>query len=322
MATPSKQVASREPESAVKLGRTPMSSTKRLLLDSFMTPLKKRDANIQGARTPLSSVSKLQFATPAFLKRAVLPAVDENGAYAASKPFNLPRKPAIRGLSSVITSLRKMEEEELDEDLELLREMENEGSANPPTLTQPKSGARPDTLALAKESQTVRPLLGGFDDEGMYDSAPEDQVGIDGQPLRIFKKKGQKRTTKLVKMRPTRARRSKAAADEEEEAPASDDDADLVPETQRGVTQAADAADLGDEAPSATEYEASGDDLPAPRKGAVKKAAKKPAAKENKVKKAARKVNELAHANFKRLKLRNTGSKGGPSHNSRFRRRR
>ena len=44
--------------------------------------------------------------------------------------------------------------------------------------------------------------------------------------------------------------------------------------------------------------------------------------KEGKIKKAARKVNELAHANFKRLKLRNNGAKGGPSFSSRFRRRR
>jgi hypothetical protein len=36
--------------------------------------------------------------------------------------------------------------------------------------------------------------------------------------------------------------------------------------------------------------------------------------------KAARKVKAMAHQNFKRLKLRNSGAKGGPAHNSRFRR--
>ena len=36
----------------------------------------------------------------------------------------------------------------------------------------------------------------------------------------------------------------------------------------------------------------------------------------------AKKVNELAHANFKRLKLKNHGAKGGPGFGSRFRRRR
>jgi len=39
---------------------------------------------------------------------------------------------------------------------------------------------------------------------------------------------------------------------------------------------------------------------------------------DGRIKTAARKVNALAHANFKRLKLRNSGAKGGPAHNSRF----
>ncbi len=39
------------------------------LLDGFLTPLHKRDGN--AAKTPASgSVSKLQFATPAFLRRS------------------------------------------------------------------------------------------------------------------------------------------------------------------------------------------------------------------------------------------------------------
>ena len=44
--------------------------------------------------------------------------------------------------------------------------------------------------------------------------------------------------------------------------------------------------------------------------------------KEGRVRRTVRKVNELAHANFQRLKLRNSGAKGGAAHNSRFRRRR
>ena len=42
--------------------------------------------------------------------------------------------------------------------------------------------------------------------------------------------------------------------------------------------------------------------------------------KDGKIKTAARKVTAMASQNFKRLKLRNTGAKGGPAHNSRFRR--
>ncbi len=43
--------------------------------------------------------------------------------------------------------------------------------------------------------------------------------------------------------------------------------------------------------------------------------------KESGIKKAVRKVKAVAHANFRRLKLRNHGAKGGPGYNSRFRRR-
>jgi hypothetical protein len=48
----------------------------------------------------------------------------------------------------------------------------------------------------------------------------------------------------------------------------------------------------------------------------------KNANRDGKVKTAARKVTALANQNFKRLKLRNSGAKGGPGHNSRFRRKR
>ena len=47
---------------------------------------------------------------------------------------------------------------------------------------------------------------------------------------------------------------------------------------------------------------------------------KKRISKDGKIKTVARKVNALAHQNFKRLKLRNSGAKGGPAHSSRFRR--
>ena len=76
------------------------------------------------------SASALQFATPAFLKRGCAPlppSVDENGEYVESpRPLRLPRKPLVRGLSSVVAGLRRLEEEALDEDLEALREVEME----------------------------------------------------------------------------------------------------------------------------------------------------------------------------------------------------
>jgi len=370
-ATPSKASAAK-----LELGRSPMTPSRRNMLNAFTTPKGRKEGggnsnNPLGARTP-SSVSKLHLSTPAFLRRApLLPTVDEDGPhYKSPEPImRLPRKPLGRSLSSVVASLRKLEEEKLDEELEALHEMENEdqnkmntntkttssNTAKPAAAAQKKSkdaAAGPEKI-LEPDSQTPQ-LLGGFDDEGLYDSPTEEATkGRDGQPLRVYKKKGQKRTTRRVNMRPTRAKRPEnAAAVVEEE---NDDDASevengdnaIVPETQfdpnkpveelpdvdANVDSGSEFNDDDNDNDTYTAEDGEEDDEKAPAKkkpkksaaGTDKKGDKKKGEKgekEGKVKKAARKVNELAHANFKRLKLRNTGSKGGPGFGSRFRRRR
>ncbi|KAI0397539.1 hypothetical protein F5Y17DRAFT_347719 [Xylariaceae sp. FL0594] len=371
-ATPSKQ-----PVSRLDLGRTPKTPSRRdtNLHNSFTTPKGRKDGtnynNPLGARTP-SSASKL-LSTPAFLRRApppLLSTVDEDGRYIYDKSpepvkLRLPRKPLGRSLSSVVASLRKMEEEKLDDELEALREMENEdaktttskntnnNTAKSATTTQPTVAPaqapveRPEILE--PDSQT-RHLLGGFDDEGLYDSPTEADKATGGLPMRVYKKKGQKRTTRRVNMRPTRAKRATAPLGE---ASGSDDDNDneVVPETQfdpnRPIEEMPEVDDEDDDEDDESGSEFGGgddddeEDVPAEdaeedakttaKKKKNKKNTKltKPAPskdkkekKEGAIKKVARKVNELAHANFKRLKLRNSGSKGGPGFGSRFRRRR
>ncbi|KAK7740435.1 hypothetical protein SLS62_011116 [Diatrype stigma] len=329
-ATPSKKSAGSDIDelSVAKLGRTPMSSSKRNMLNTFMTPLKPRDGNAAGGKTP-TSVSKLQFATPSFLRRAPLPPIDEDGGYKSPRPLRLPRKPLGRSLSSVVASLRKLEEEKLDEELEALREMEGEDDAGPKPNPKPKPSSQPQKPSddvLEPDSQGPQ-LLGGFDDEALYDSPTEDALGRDGRPLRVYKKKGQKRTTRRVNMKPTRSKRPQ----ESSEAKPDDAEEDTVPETQFDATKPD-----GDESPldlgSDSEFdelaeEEDEEDNSSQRKPKTKTTKKDTAKKEKpneegKIKKAARKVNEMAHANFKRLKLRNNGAKGGPGFNSRFRRRR
>ena len=98
-----------------------------------------------------------------------------------------------------------MEEEAADEDLDALHEMENEAagiSSKPP----PKAPEPPKDVVV-EDSQSRLPL-GGFDDEAMFDSEPEEAKGQDGQPLKVYKKKGQKRTTRRVKMKPVRSKPS------------------------------------------------------------------------------------------------------------------
>ncbi|KAG6017259.1 hypothetical protein E4U54_007890 [Claviceps lovelessii] len=323
LSTPSRRTAMHDGESTARFGRTPMSSSRKQMLNMFATPMKNRRGSTDD-KTP-SSVSKLQFDTPAFLKRHSLAAVDENTLFADPAPLRLPRKPMVRGLSEIVASLRKVEEDVLEDDMDALRDVENEAAGlsrpmSPSMGTKPAPTTAPAPAppsVLGPDSQGRPILLGGFDNEEMYDSPHEDGVDRNGNPLPVFKKKGQKRTTRKANIRPTMKKRPQAIAPEPGSGDGDDDndddndsqDADVVPETQILVGP---DGDYQDEA-------ASSDEAPANGAGAHKKTKQK---KDGPVKKAARKVNELAHANFRRLKLRNHGAKGGPGFNSRFRRRR
>ena len=129
LATPSKgkidQIIS------LRHSRTPATAGKTFMLDAFATPMKIQDPSFQGGKTP-SSVSKLHFSTPSFLRRdnhrIKLPVLNENeeGLVVSPEMIRVPRKPLVRGLSSMLAGLRKMEDEAADDDLEALREMEIE----------------------------------------------------------------------------------------------------------------------------------------------------------------------------------------------------
>lgn len=354
------------------LGRTPSSRHKRqggsTPRNSLLaTPLKLDGAN-RVAKTPGSSASRLQFQTPAFLRRIPMPKIDEKtGEYISPElKRRLPPKPLLRGLSSVVRELRQMQEEELDEELEALREaeMEMEGGGGPSkpvnrTILSDKTNLSTTTKVPVKtqdgasileedsEKQALN-LLGGFDNESDYDSAGEKDAGLDrnGNPLRVFKKKGQKRTTRKSNMKPVMKRRAMTAVTTGDGADDDDDDDDgenEVPTTRRTRTAKADGGeqdqneeenDDDDNPNSGSEFAGSDDedelglDNTTSTKGkgkGRKPPAKNPAAATKTApaaKKAPRKVNEHAHANFKRLKLRNSGAKGGPGYNSRFKRRR
>lgn len=306
----------------------------------------------------------------------------------------------------MVAGLRKMEEEKLDEELDMLREMEamehgGGGDMGPPppkkkTTPPPPSEAEKkqssparfeeegpegvpdfddDEAALIeveasflespsskrkKERQQRPVLLSGFDDENVYDSQDDGDLskeGLDrnGQPLRVFKKKGQKRTTRKVNMRPTRTKRPSAPVGKEEDDSEDEVGEDVIPETQFDATKNVAGGDDQDDlllsgsgsefdgsdgeddeeaeasktkaakkkAPAAKEKEKEKKDAAATKK---KEKAKKKASKEEgddeKPAKKPRMVKATANANFKRLKLKNNGAKGGPAHNSRFRRRR
>ncbi|KAL2117421.1 hypothetical protein VTJ04DRAFT_7081 [Mycothermus thermophilus] len=351
----------------------------------FKTPstnrVSKPTASTPSSATPSFLRRRTVFASSSNINRGGLARVDEqdeNAYYDDDEepvwkkvgPLRLPRKLTgmAKGLSSMVAGLRKMEDEAYVDDEEALREMEMGGGSNGQNQKaggeakkEKKDGGEvqpgDNKPAIEAPEKPDRPigLLSAFDDESLFDSP--DEEAQQGQPLRQFKKRGQKRTTRLVKMRPTRAKRP--ANVEKDEDSVSDDEKETVPETQLALSnkpgnnakpgedlrvsndEGSAAEDASDD-DGASEYDGSDADQQDEEDDKDgKPAAKQPKSKssntnkekeskadadkkdgEGVVKRAVRKVKATAHANFRRLKLRNTGSKGGPGYNSRFRRRR
>lgn len=176
-------------------GRTPMSGKKLYLENLFATPTTLKYAAMvedeNERRVPFPNLKAAAAAsdekgsgkkgvmagsdTPSFLRRsnggrsynALGPASGELSPIAARKT-----RPFVgRGLSALVQGLRDMEEERLEEDLDVLRELEADQAA-----------------MQEKESEAA-------------DAQP--QVKLRGRlGKRPFKKKGQKRTTRRVHMKP------------------------------------------------------------------------------------------------------------------------
>ncbi|KAL4926890.1 protein sld2 [Aspergillus undulatus] len=198
-----------EEEETARLERTPASSGKKFMLSAlFATPTAWRYSSIvedearstdnanaasqhqsqnqnqnESPRAETTSNSHLE--TPSFLRRSSSNLYSTNPTSNTSGLSPIPiRKPPLfpgpgRGLSQIVQGLRDMEEERMDDEMDVLREMENE-------------------------------QLGGGGDAGV--DVPDSQMGMGLENMRTFKKKGQKRTTRLVKMKPVVAAKPKTTA--------------------------------------------------------------------------------------------------------------
>lgn len=217
--TPSKPSTAIEESPAVRASRTPASSGKRFLLDSFATPLKrKRDDDEEaggareGASTPNSAKkSEGSLATPAFLRRTSNMLImdtlieeaekDDDDAVARVRlPLFKRNGGLVRSLSTLIRGLRQQEDDRLDEEMDMLREMEDESFA-PVRKVESQPQHRKDeevgAAVLVEDSQVAMPLGPdrGFESS---ESEEEDVPGRDGKPRKPWKKKGLKRQTKRV----------------------------------------------------------------------------------------------------------------------------
>lgn len=170
--------------SRIRGERTPLSVTKRNLFNQFITP-KKRRLDEEG--TPTSALRGL--ATPAFLRRDnALERIEETNE-TTPRPAPWKRRGMVRSLSAMIQNMRKDEDDRLDEEADIMREleMEEEGVKAPP---KPRA-----SHVQVTDSQIEMPLGPdrGFESEEEPD---EEEVGPDGKPRRVWKKKGLKRQTR------------------------------------------------------------------------------------------------------------------------------
>lgn len=384
-----------------KHSRTPQSAAKRYLLDTFVTPSKRRKLS-EDAETPSNKTQgqALSEETPAFLRRdsqrfsfAELDDVpeedeeegDEDGfdtTTLSAKLTNIPaaqnmsptksrlqrsfstssriskfnltgraplKRSSSKSLSSMIAAMRQTEDDRLDEEMELMRDMENgdDGYAIP-ARTQPswkRSSGRVDDNeeqeipadVLIEDSQfpDISAAELGPDGSHVVDTDSEPEVG--GHPRKAWKKKGLKRQTKRVLMRPTVRRPVLSATIQEmgevdeliEES--QDGPATVIAPKDRNSSRDDDASGSDyDEPDSELDVEASEDEnmkvkssvKPTTKTGSkqatTSAAATSAGQKENNdksdagvIKKATKKISATANANFCKLKIRSAkGAKG------------
>lgn len=314
--TPSKNNGKAESETSIESRargeKTPLSTGKRFLLDRFVTP-KKRKLDDQGM--PTSALKG--FSTPSFLRRDnVLEVVDEDEDHETTpRPAPWKRRGLGRSLSSMIQSLKKQEEdlkqqedERLDEEAEIMREMEMEAEG---IFVPPRKSRVPDILV--EDSQVQMPLGPDRGIESEESDAEADNLGRNGQPRKVWKKRGQKRTTRRVIMRPNF---TKPKPETVPQAPNDDSEVEAaVAETQQPAEAAASGDEFSEE--DGSDYASDCSHTPKKRKMQSKKptdastSATKDEDKVGPVKKAVRKVKATAHANYRRLKIKGKGGTGG-----------
>ena len=180
--------------------RTPASSGKVYFLSTFATPLARRrdDGEMQLGATP-SSVSRGLF-TPAFLRRdrQRLETVREEPLSPIALPPRWKRQGPGRSLSRMIAGLRDMEEDRLDEEMDILRELEDGGAAA-------DARSKTSSKVLVEDSQylhlPVPEAQEDVDGESGNEKLPPDALDANGNPRKVWKKKGLKRQTRRVNSR-------------------------------------------------------------------------------------------------------------------------
>lgn len=296
---------------------------------STLTPQTQR---ITKSCTPgsKSGVRKLRYDdTPAFLRRDSQRAPAEGGDgdgmldVGSWSPISIRKVPkaAGRGLSALVKGLRDMEDEALDDELYMLREME--GFESPATKSKKDNASK----VLVRDSQATSLPLGpdgGLGSE--LDDTEDEGGGKDGKPFRVWKKKGQKRTTKRVTMKPNNTKwkpepRWKGDDNDDDEERKGKENSEVVEQalllggTANGMPGEVVTGDLC-RVHDITEEGATKEEMMDKMLGETQQG---PVTKSGLLVKAKKKISATAHANFRALKIRSKSFKTRGS--SRFGRR-
>ena len=290
--------------------KSPLSGTTGNLLDDVVTPpiLRATDCSTPASR---GKVSKLRLDdTPAFLRRDSQRAdmgkenflgEEQEVSWSPVAIHRLP-KAAGRGLSALLRGLREMEDEGLDEELDMLREIESE--------SVPRNHVDHSRILVNDSQRPEMPLGpdGGIESDRGGIEYTDKGKGEEGKPLKAWKKKGQKRTTRRVLMKPNTAKWKPEPVwrigqpnknDQDSAAETHLVDADRSTNSEQCGSHDDEFRDVGgsEEAMEARVGNRDTIDVKSEKKGGSAKKAKK-------------KLSATAHANFRALNIKNRQSQG------------
>ena len=289
--------------------KSPLSGTKGKILSDVVTPSIRRatDCSTPASR---SEVSKLRLDdTPAFLRRDSQRADmgkenligEEQGVSWSPLAIHRLPKAAGRGLSALLRGLREMEDEGLDEELDMLRVMESESA--------PRNHVDQSKILVNDSQKPEVPLGpdGGIESDEDGIEYTDNGKGEEGKPLKVWKKKGQKRTTRRVLMKPNTAKWKPEPIWRIGQP--NEDDQDSAAETQVvDVDRPTDWKERGcnDEFRDVRGSE----EVTEARIGSRDAIEVESGKKGGSVKKAKKKLSATAHANFRALNIKNKQSRG------------
>lgn len=288
--TPSRKVQALIPTSVspYKPSRTPQSSGKRFMLDAFVaTPSKRLCLD---AETPSSS---RELRTPSLIRRRT----DDMAPLALEaspmkiQPFA--RRTFGRSLSSMIRDMKQQQEKDMDEELDLLHEIEAADAVNStsaPTIVKPI-----ENVTEAQFDAFEEEAMAALEDlERQEQSAADERHAEKSDPPRqVWKKKGLKRQTKRVVMRPV-IRKSNSSRPHDGLQEANVDDSHSSSDEEEPYVDQTWSEKNKDVQTQSECHAASGTSKPKEKAG-------KKAGTIN--------PNATAHANFRSLKIKNRNSK-------------